>query len=207
MAIHQCPRCELRFRTEAEYHDHLQREHGVDPTRLAPFRYDRAREQKPLYPDLVEGVDHERHQVLILANATLRAERLQEHLRRQADAADTLFLLVVPAVATDPQPRESSFATVGRPVHTREHSLSGEMLAEHRLNEALPRLAQAGLQIEGMVGDADPLRAAEEALRRFQADEIVLSTLPQSSSRWLEVDLPSELRRRFGIPVTVVSAA
>lgn len=31
MRIHQCYRCELRFRSEDEVRDHLVHDHGVDP--------------------------------------------------------------------------------------------------------------------------------------------------------------------------------
>ncbi|HSK98105.1 MAG TPA: hypothetical protein VK891_15880 [Euzebyales bacterium] len=206
MAIHQCPRCELRFRTDAEYKFHLSSDHGVDPSRLDPFHYGREREQAPLYPDLVDGEDATRHQVLILGNASLRSERLQQHLLAQAKELDTIFLLVVPAVATGRAPRKA-FATVGRPAHPDEDTLSGDMLAAHRMHEAVMRLREAGLQVEGMVGAGDPMRAAAEALRQFRANEIVLSTLPQPASSWLQADLPTELQRRFGIPVTVVEAA
>lgn len=34
MRVHHCPRCELRFRDEAEAKDHLVNDHGVDPERL-----------------------------------------------------------------------------------------------------------------------------------------------------------------------------
>jgi hypothetical protein len=59
MAVHQCPHCELRFRSESEYHDHLSNEHNIDPVQLEPFHYAGVREDKPLYPDLVEDVDEE----------------------------------------------------------------------------------------------------------------------------------------------------
>lgn len=208
MAVHQCPHCELRFRSDAEYNDHLRVEHAVDPARLEPFQYGGARQQKPLYPDLVEGVSDNRHQVLVLSNATLRAERLHDHLAEQTKKLDTLFLLVVPAEETGRVlQHEQSFATIGRPVPAHQQSVSGSVLAQHRLDEALPRLRAEGVTIEGMVGDADPLRAVAEALPTFKADEIVVSTLPQGLSRWLAADLPTELRRRFGIPVTVVTAS
>ena len=208
MTVYQCRYCELRFRTEAEYNDHLALEHNVDPVKLEPFSYGRARHQKPLYPDLVEGVDEQRHQVLVVSNATLRARRLQEHLWNQAAKEPTLFLLVVPALGTEQAMRsQDTFATVGDVAHHREHDLSGEVLAEHRLEEALSRLRGAGLQIEGIVGDPDPMRAVAQGLRQFRADEIVVSTLPDRHSKWLAVDLPKELRRRYGIPVTTVPAA
>ena len=208
MAIYQCPRCELRFRNESEYSFHLKAEHGADPSRLDPYAYGREREQKPLYPDLEDGGARGGHQVLVVGNASLRAERLQRHLTEQASRTDTSFLLVVPAVATsDAVQRRISFASVGGVAHPKERKLSGEVLAKHRLDEALTRFREAGLQIEGMVGDSDPMRAVAEGLTRFQANEIVLSTLPRDQSKWLEVDLPTEMRRRFNLQVTVVAAA
>jgi hypothetical protein len=208
MPVIQCPHCELRFSSDAEYKEHLRLEHGVDPGRLAPFHYGSERHDKPLYPDLVEGVDDQRHQVLVLSNVTLRAERLHDHLTEQAKKQDALFLLVVPAEESGRVlQHEKSFATTGRPADAREQSAGGKILAQHRLDEALSRLRTAGLEIEGTVGAADPLYAVSDALSGFKADEIVVSTLPQKLSRWLAADLPTELRRRFGIPVTVVTAA
>jgi len=32
--MHQCPKCELRFRSTDELNDHLIRDHGVDPEEL-----------------------------------------------------------------------------------------------------------------------------------------------------------------------------
>lgn len=208
MAIQQCPRCELRFRSESEVNDHLAREHRVDTAAREPYRYGRGKQQQPLYPDLVDGTDDRRHQVLILGNATLRAERLEQHLDKKHRSADTLFLLVVPAVETShATQRLDSFVAVGTPPHPREHNLSGDMLARHRLDEALRRLREHGLHIEGQVGDADPMRAVADGLSQFKADEVVVSTLPEAHSRWLAADLPKEIRRRFGVPVTVVQAA
>jgi hypothetical protein len=37
-------------------------------------------------------------------------------------------------------------------------------------------LAAAGVEAEGLVGDADPLLAMDDALRLFPADEIVVAT-------------------------------
>lgn len=207
MAIHQCPRCELRFRTEAEYHDHLRMEHGVDPTTLNPIRYASARQQKPLYPDLTEQQSDHIHRVMVVGNATLRAQRLQDSLTERAAGGPTAFLLVVPAVETSAVAGEHSwFETVGA-AHPREESLTGHMLAQRRMDEAVDRLREAGVDIDGMVGDADVMRAVQQARQSFAADEIVLATLPPARSRWLAADLPEELRRRYNLPVTVVAAA
>jgi hypothetical protein len=47
--------------------------------------------------------------------------------------------------------------------------------------------------------------AIEETLQGGNFDEIILSTLPRSVSRWLHIDLPSRVSH-LGIPVTVIVA-
>jgi len=37
-----------------------------------------------------------------------------------------------------------------------------------------------------------------------QFDEIIVTTLPQHASRWLRADLPHQVERRFGLPVTTI---
>jgi hypothetical protein len=41
---------------------------------------------------------------------------------------------------------------------------------------------------------------------RSSFDEIIISTLPSSISRWLKLDLPSRVRRTYSIPVVVATA-
>ena len=43
-----------------------------------------------------------------------------------------------------------------------------------------------GLAVSVEVGDSVPLLAIEDALAEFDADEIVISTLPPSQSHWLD---------------------
>jgi hypothetical protein len=47
--------------------------------------------------------------------------------------------------------------------------------------------------------------AIEDALRSDEFDEIILSTLPHSVSRWLHLDLQHRVAH-FGLPVTTVTA-
>ena len=49
----------------------------------------------------------------------------------------------------------------------------------------------------------DPMDAIEEALRDGDFDEIILSTLPRSVSRWLHMDLPRRVAH-LGLPLTTV---
>lgn len=209
MAIHQCSKCELRFRSTSEYHDHLRMEHGVDPQNLDPIRYQSATQQAPLYSDFVEkSADDETRRVLVVSNAALRAQELQQALVSAAAERPTVYRLVVPAVEQSPLIGEhSAYATVGEVAHPEEHRLSGDTLAERRRDEAVERLRGEGLDIDGVVGDADPLRAIQTALGEFKADEVFLGTLPRARSGWLGADLPTQIERRYGVTVRVLEAA
>jgi hypothetical protein len=55
--------------------------------------------------------------------------------------------------------------------------------------------------VETEVGDSDPVQAIEDALRTFEADEIVVVTPPGEQANWLETDAGAEARDRFGVPV------
>jgi len=76
--------------------------------------------------------------------------------------------------------------------------------AQERLSESLAKLAAAGVQARGEVGDGDPLQAMEDALRTFGADEIIISTHPEGRSNWLERDIVEKARERFAVPITHV---
>jgi hypothetical protein len=73
--------------------------------------------------------------------------------------------------------------------------------ADERLRRSLDRLAASGIPANGMVGDADPLQAAADALRVFPAEELVVATHPEGRSNWLARGVVERARRRFGLPV------
>jgi cobalamin biosynthesis protein CbiD len=77
-------------------------------------------------------------------------------------------------------------------------------LAHQRLNEALDRFRAVGAEVEGQVGEVDPLGAMTDVLRSHDFDEIILATLPAGVSKWLRTDLPSRVARAFELPVTHV---
>ena len=59
--------------------------------------------------------------------------------------------------------------------------------------------------MDGLIGDADPVRAVAAALEQGHYDDLIISTLPSHVSRWLHMDVPSRLQK-FGLPLTVVTA-
>ena len=70
-------------------------------------------------------------------------------------------------------------------------------------------LEAAGLRVEGaIVGDSSPMLAIEDELRAHEGryNVIVLATLPPGISRWLRMDIHSQVARRFDVPVISVTA-
>lgn len=127
------------------------------------------------------------HRYLVVANQTLGGEPLFARIRELARAGPSAFHVVVPA--TPPKDH----------VWTEDEAA---MTATARLDSALARIAELGLDADGEVGDGSPMLAIEDAIRQqgpFEA--IVLSTLPPHLSRWLRLDLPHRVESSFGLRV------
>jgi hypothetical protein len=73
--------------------------------------------------------------------------------------------------------------------------------AEARLQLTIDRLSGVGIEARGLVGDADPLQAIGDALKLFEADEIIVATHPEGRSHWLERDLVGRARARYSQPI------
>ena len=61
--------------------------------------------------------------------------------------------------------------------------------------------------VEARVGDADPLTAIADALRTFDADEILIVAHTDDEAGWLEKGSDTEAQSRFGLPITRVTVA
>lgn len=123
--------------------------------------------------------------VLVVANVTAGSDELIEALRRRAEKDRVRFTLLVPATGG------------GR---------GGREAAQRRMDAALERMRDAGLEVQGRIGDSDPLVAVHDAWDPREYDEIVVSTLPTAASKWLQVDVPHRVERITGLPVTHVVA-
>jgi hypothetical protein len=62
-------------------------------------------------------------------------------------------------------------------------------------------------KVEVSVGDSDPLKAIEDALASFPADEIIVVTRPDEQAGWLEEGAGETAQARFRLPVTRVTVA
>jgi len=135
----------------------------------------------------------EQARVLVVAHKTAATPALLDAVRARAAQGPARFTLLVPNAAhglhrlVDPEDQESSEV-------------------DQVLALALPLLQEAaGGPVEGVVGDASPLDAIQDAVNVRGFDEIIISTLPTRVSRWVKLDLPSKLRG-LGLPVTTVTA-
>jgi hypothetical protein len=77
---------------------------------------------------------------------------------------------------------------------------------EARLTEALQRWRDAGVKVEGTIGDSDPVQAVAEVSKPGAFDEVIVSTLPGQTSRWLRSDVPYRIGVLTDLPVTHVVA-
>ena len=131
--------------------------------------------------------------VLVVANRTAATPALVEAVRARAAKSPARFTLLVPNPAKG----------LHRVVDPEDQSQDE---AEQTLELAIPLLEQAaGGPVEGMVGDAEPLAAIQDAINLHGFDELIISTLPTRVSRWLKLDLPSKVEG-LGLPVTTVTA-
>jgi GABA permease len=129
--------------------------------------------------------------VLVVANETVEAEELLAELRRIEDEHSSTFLVVAPAVAA-----EHGLGT---------WSQAGAIeAAQERLDRTLGVLRSEGLDCDGWVGDMVPFAAVRDALDRFDATQIVISTHPITRSGWLRKDLVDQVTTSFDIPVVHV---
>lgn len=127
--------------------------------------------------------------ILVIANQTIGGAKLLEAIKRKVDAAggDARVVIAVPRVP---------------PSH-------GNIIYEDAVFEAaqvrvdLARrfLREAGISAIGDVADPDPYTAAMDAIDEHHPDEIILSTLPATSSGWLRRDLLDRIREDSDLPV------
>jgi hypothetical protein len=128
--------------------------------------------------------------VLVVANRTAECDELHQALKeRAAKGDDPKFTLVVPSA--------HGFAKAANPDEEAPE-------AQQHVDNAVAKFRDAGLDVEGRLGDPDPVAAVQDAYNMGSYDEVIVSTLPTHLSKWLRVDLPSKAAHATGLPVTHV---
>lgn len=128
--------------------------------------------------------------ILVIANETVAGGELKKALMQRAKLRPEL-MVVAPVLASR--------------VHTLTTDIDHELReAQARLDKTLEWASAQGLKARGEVGNTSPQAAMEDALRRFGADEVIISTHPPGKSNWLESGLVERARSELDVPVTHV---
>ncbi len=76
--------------------------------------------------------------------------------------------------------------------------------AEERLRTALEELRRNGVQASGEVGDPDPVQAAQDALLKAPADEVLIFERESEQARWFEEGLFDRAQAALEPPLRLV---
>jgi hypothetical protein len=118
--------------------------------------------------------------VLVVANRTAMSAGLETVLRARLENGPASFTLLVP---------------LGRSPD-----------AERAAQRMASRLSDELMEVRGRAGDTDPLNAVLEVWSPAEFDEIIVSTLPASTSRWMQTGLLRRIERHTGALVRHVEA-
>ena len=133
-------------------------------------------------------------QYLVVANRTVESPQLLEAIQDRRRAGPAAFHLLVPEDHNQGMTWDESEARAE---------------AKHRLAHAIDHFAALGITMTGDV-DATPVDGVANILRRDggdRFDEILISTLPTTVSRWFKMDAPTRIQRLTPVPVTHIAAA
>ncbi len=125
--------------------------------------------------------------LLVVANETIAGDALHDHIR-EITADRGRVIIIAPALASR---LKYVFSDVDEP---REE-------AQARLDQSIALLREHGIEAEGEVGDANPVRAFEDAVAIYDPDGVLVSTHPEGRSHWLERGEVEKIRARTELPV------
>jgi GABA permease len=131
------------------------------------------------------------YRILVVANETVGGAELHGTIQERVGDRFVRVLVVVPAL-NSPLKYWVSDEDGARDA------------AQDRLHDSLTAMRAVGLNVEGEIGDGDPIQAIEDAVRTFRPDELIVSTHPPGRSHWLERGVVEKARERFDLPVTHV---
>jgi hypothetical protein len=123
---------------------------------------------------------------LVAANVTVSSDELTGRLKELAAESPHRFIVVIP-----------------------QSSVRGSAVAEarERLGKLLASLREQGIVVAGMIGDPDPYTAIMNAVDYFFISEIVISTLPEDSSKWVADKLVDRVQSATNKPVEHIESA
>jgi hypothetical protein len=109
--------------------------------------------------------------LLVVANRTVDSPELLDAIRQRADSGPIHVTMLAPS------------------------AYSERAALQQRLDRAAAMLSEAGIDSAAMLGDADPIVAVQEAWDPGRYDEVIVSTLTEGASQWLQIDLPHRVAK------------
>jgi hypothetical protein len=123
---------------------------------------------------------------LVAANVTVASDELPNRLKALAAESPHRFIVVVPQ-------------------DNAQRNAVAE--ARERLAQLLDSLRSEGIVAAGMIGDPDPYTAIMNAVDYFYISEIIISTLPEASSKWMADKLVDRVRSASNKPVEHIESS
>src|SRR5215218_3805990 len=130
--------------------------------------------------------------VIAIVTDELHGSEPVEQLQANADGDGVEVRVVVPAVEASPLRH-----TLGDIEGPRER-------AEERLEKALKTLRESGVEVSGEVGDPDPVQAAQDALLKAPADEVLIFEHAEGQAEWFEKGLYERAQESIEPPLRLV---
>ena len=132
------------------------------------------------------------HRILVAANETVAGRPLIDAVKRHAEQAHA--------------ENRAFHVTVVCPQNVPRHGYviddtSVRAAAENRVKLTIAALREVGVEARGEIMDEDPYGATMDAIAEFGADEVIISTHPETRSGWLRRDLVDRVRDASGLPV------
>jgi hypothetical protein len=117
---------------------------------------------------------------LVVANVTAASTELRDRLYALAEEGPHRIIAVVPQDGTDGNAAQA---------------------ARERLRALVASLDEHGIVAAGMIGDPDPYTATMNALQYFHISQVIISTLPEDTSKWVADKLVDRVRDTANVPV------
>jgi hypothetical protein len=132
------------------------------------------------------------HRILVVANETVAGRPLIDAVKKAAEEAHG-----------EGKPFQ---VTVVCPQNVPKYGYviddtSVRAAAENRLKLTIASLREVGIEAQGEIMDEDPYGATMDAIAEFGADQVIISTHPETRSGWLRRDLVDRVRHDSGLPV------
>lgn len=132
------------------------------------------------------------HRVIAIVTDELHGNEPLEQMQANANGDGLEVRMVVPAV--EASPFRHTMGDVDEP----------KQQAKERLERNLKLLQGRGVQVSGEVGDPDPVQAAQDALLKGPADEILIFEHPEGERDWYEKGLYERAQESLEPPLRLI---